>query len=56
MAIGGGVVVIGRQPIHGCLVNLVSAVSHFSDFPLSSAARIRTRFVGGPGRRTSRGM
>lgn len=47
-------VVIGRQPIHCCLVNLLSAVSHFSDFPLSSVARIRTRVVGGPSRRTSR--
>jgi hypothetical protein len=38
MAVGGGVIVIGRQPIHRGLVNLVSAVSHFSDFPLSSTA------------------
>jgi hypothetical protein len=29
MAIGSGMVVIARQPINCCLVNLISAVSHF---------------------------
>jgi hypothetical protein len=48
------VVVIGRQPIDGCLIKLVSAMGHFSDLLLSSAAWLWTRFAGGPGRPTSR--
>jgi hypothetical protein len=29
MAVGGGVIVIGRQPIHRGLVDLTPAVGHF---------------------------
>src|SRR5437588_11721616 len=41
LPVGGGTVVIGRQPVQLCLGSRVVAVSHVSDFPLSSAAKIK---------------
>src|ERR1700712_2362447 len=52
LPIGGGTIVIGRQTIQFCQRSRVVAVSHISDFPLSSAAKNKRDSRGEPGRRT----